>query len=111
MDSKITRMVQRMQEKEKKARKKSRNEKWFLYILECSDGSFYTGITNDLERRVKMHGDGRGAKYTRSRRPVRMIYSESCKGRTAAMVRECAVKTYSKKEKMKLIFSDRPSKN
>jgi putative endonuclease len=106
MHPKMVKMVKRMQEKEKKAgKRKGKREKWFLYILQCGDGSLYTGITNNLERRVKMHGDGKGAKYTRSRRPVAVVYSENCRGRIAAMVRECAVKAYSKKQKTELIFS------
>lgn len=106
MHQKMVKMVRRMQENEKTARKnKKKREKWFLYILRCVDGSLYTGITNDLDRRVKMHGDGKGAKYTRSRRPVTIVYSENCKGRTAAMVRECAVKALPRSKKNELIAS------
>ena len=84
------------------SRKKIR-EKWFLYILECNDGSFYTGITNDMDRRFKMHNDGKASKYTRTRRPVKLLYQESCKGRTNALVRECAVKELPRKKKEELI--------
>jgi putative endonuclease len=74
-----------------------------LYIVECSDGSLYTGITNDIERRLRQHNDGTAARYTRSRRPVRLRYSETCEGRAAALVRECAVRLLSPKEKRALV--------
>jgi putative endonuclease len=76
---------------------------WILYILRCRDGSFYAGITNDLKRRLIQHRDGRASRYTRSRRPVRIIYRESCASRSAALKREYAVKALSRKEKEKLI--------
>lgn len=78
-------------------------DSWFLYIVECRDGSLYTGITNDLERRLHQHNEGTGARYTRSRRPVRMRYREKCESRSAALVRECAVRLLSPKEKRALI--------
>ncbi len=104
MHSKMKRMITRMKEKEKTAKKRSK-EKWFLYILQCVDGSLYTGITHDLDSRVEMHSKGRGAKYTRSRLPLAMVYSEKCRNRVAAMVRECAIKGLSRAEKDKLISS------
>jgi predicted GIY-YIG superfamily endonuclease len=76
---------------------------WILYILRCGDGSFYTGITNDLERRLNQHRDGRASRYTRSRRPVKIVYSEPCAGQSGALKRESAVKVLSRKEKEKLI--------
>lgn len=76
---------------------------WFLYIVECRDGSLYTGITNDIERRVNQHNEGTGARYTRSRRPVRVRYQEPCENRSAALVRECAIRLMSPKEKWALI--------
>ncbi|MBI3811115.1 MAG: GIY-YIG nuclease family protein [Nitrospirae bacterium] len=75
---------------------------WTFYILRCSDGSFYAGITNDLDRRLNQHRDGRASRYTRSRRPVSIIYRESCESRSHALKRECAVKALSRKEKEKL---------
>ena len=79
---------------------------WFLYILKCHDGTFYTGITTDLKRRLKMHNDGKASRYTRTRRPVMLSYQEVCPSRTQAMMRECAVKSFprGKKEKMIQIF-------
>jgi putative endonuclease len=73
---------------------------WYLYILACRDGTLYTGITNDLTRRIEMHGKGTASKYTRSRRPVRMIHKEACRSLSDALKKEAAVKrlTRSKKE-------------
>lgn len=76
---------------------------WFLYMVECRDGSLYTGITNNVERRVEEHNAGTGARYTRSRRPVRVRYQELCDTRSTALVRECAVRLLSPKEKWALI--------
>ena len=76
---------------------------WHVYIIECSDGTLYTGITNDLDRRITAHNDGRGAKYTKSRRPVRLRYSELAADRKNATQREYAIKSLRKAEKMRLI--------
>jgi putative endonuclease len=76
---------------------------WHVYIIECSDGTLYTGITNDLDRRITAHNDGRGAKYTKSRRPVRLRYSEPAADRKNASQREYAIKSLRKAEKMRLI--------
>ncbi len=95
-------MLAGMQAKEKGARKK-RGEKWSLYILKCSDESLYTGITKDLEKRFKLHSEGKGARYTRTRRPLEVVYRETCKTRTEALVRECAVKALPKTKKLALI--------
>lgn len=76
---------------------------WFVYILECNDGSLYTGVTNDIERRVQQHNDGTGARYTRSRRPVRLRYHETCESRSAALLRECSLRLLSRKEKDALL--------
>ena len=76
---------------------------WILYILRCNDASFYTGITNDLARRFNQHQDGCASRYTRSRRPVRIVYGESCASRSHALRRESAVKALSRKEKENLI--------
>lgn len=78
------------------------NDPWFLYIVECHDGSLYTGITKDLEKRIKAHNDGKGARFTRSRRPVKMIYHESLSGRAQALVREYEVKTLPRAKKQAL---------
>ena len=70
----------------------------FTYILECSDGTLYTGWTNDLERRVKAHNAGKGAKYTKSRRPVKLVYFESFSTKQEAMRRECEIKQLKRQE-------------
>ena len=76
---------------------------WHVYIIECSDGTLYTGITNDLDRRITAHNDGRGAKYTKTRRPVRLRFSEPAADRKNASQREYAIKSLRKAEKMRLI--------
>lgn len=102
MNHRYKRMLDGMQEKEKKAPRK-RREKWFLYILKCADNSLYTGITKDIERRFKRHSEGKAARYTRTRRPVEVVYQETCRTRTQALVRECFVKALSKTKKLALI--------
>jgi len=74
----------------------------YCYIVECSDGTFYTGWTTDPERRVKTHNAGRGAKYTRTRRPVKLVYVEEQPDRATAMKRERAIKALPREKKMKL---------
>ena len=77
--------------------------KYFVYILECRDGSFYTGIARDLEKRVALHNLGKGSKYTMGRGPVNLRYSEEIEGRSAATQREMAIKKLSKKQKIILM--------
>ena len=77
-----------------------------VYVLECADGSLYTGYTTDLERRVAEHDAGDGAKYTRCRTPVELVHSESYDSRSAAMSREYEVKQLSRAEKERLVFAD-----
>ena len=76
---------------------------WYLYILSCGDGTLYTGITNDVEKRLKAHRAGKGAKYTRGRGPLRLVYQETCGSHSQALQRECAVKKLSREEKQSLI--------
>lgn len=79
-------------------------EEWFVYIVECADKTLYTGITTDMERRINEHNSSsKGAKYTKTRRPVTMVYFESVPDRTSASKREAAIKKLSRKEKMELI--------
>lgn len=77
----------------------------YCYIVECSDGTFYTGWTTDPERRVIQHNKGLGAKYTKVRRPVRLVYLEPQPNRTAAMKRELAIKRMNRSQKNKLVES------
>jgi putative endonuclease len=76
---------------------------YFVYILECSDGSLYTGIATDLEKRFKEHGSGKGAKYTRARGAKRICYSERCIDKGSALKREMAIKKLSRAKKLLLI--------
>lgn len=77
---------------------------WFVYILACNDNSLYTGITTDLERRIEEHNESsKGAKYTRARRPVKLVYSESATDRSAATKREIQLKSLSPQKKQALI--------
>jgi len=76
---------------------------FYCYILECTDGTFYTGWTTDPERRLKQHNKGIGARYTRSRLPVKMVYLEPQPDRTTAMKRERAIKRLSRQKKNELI--------
>ena len=75
----------------------------FVYILRCKDGSLYTGGTNDLERRLAMHNSGRGAKYTRGRGPLELVYSEELPDKEAALRRECAIKKLRREQKLALL--------
>lgn len=78
---------------------------WFVYILECSDHTLYTGITTDLERRIREHNSAcGGARYTRSRRPVTLVYAERCKCRSSACRREYRIKRLSRAQKQLLIM-------
>lgn len=78
------------------------------YILKCSDGTLYTGWTNDIEKRLKAHNEGKGAKYTKSRRPVKLVYFETFETRQEAMKREAAIKRMKKEDKLRLILQKRP---
>ncbi len=75
----------------------------FVYILECADGTFYTGWTTDLKRRVTQHNNGRGADYTRSHRPVKLVYWEEHPDRSSAQRRELAIKRLPRTRKAALI--------
>ena len=75
----------------------------YTYILKCKDGSLYTGWTNDLEQRVAAHNTGKGAKYTKARRPVELVYFEEFKTKEQAMKREYAIKQMARKDKLELV--------
>lgn len=75
----------------------------YTYVLECGDGSLYTGWTNNVEKRLEAHNSGKGAKYTKSRRPVRLVYLEEFETKEEAMRREYAIKHMSRKEKLQMI--------
>tara|TARA_Y100000588_G_scaffold392866_1_gene506462 strand:- start:1275 stop:1535 length:261 start_codon:yes stop_codon:yes gene_type:complete len=83
-------------------------KKWFVYIVECSDNTLYTGVTTDIPRRVLEHNEGsRGAKYTRSRRPVSLVYWEECEDRSSAQKAESYFKKLTKQKKVQLIYEGR----
>lgn len=84
----------------------------YTYILECSDGTYYTGWTNNIEKRLKSHNAGKGGKYTRVRRPVKLVYLEIYMTKQEAMSREAKIKQLSRKEKEQLILTfKRENKN
>lgn len=83
---------------------------YWVYILRCGDGSLYTGIAVDVEHRLSVHQSGKGAKYTRSRRPLAVVYREELPDKSAALRREIAIKRLSRAEKLKLISSKTEAK-
>lgn len=76
---------------------------WKLYILRCGDGTLYTGITTDVEKRLEAHRTGKGAKYTRGRGPLELVYTEECGDHSAALRRELAIKALPREDKWKLL--------
>ena len=80
---------------------------WTVYILGCADGTLYTGITNDLDRRMSEHESGQGAKYTKGRGPFQLVYSETCQGRGPASIRENQIKSLNREQKLKLVAGSR----
>jgi len=107
MKPKYKRMLRAMENKaaKKKPRKSVAQTAalWHLYILECGDGSLYTGVTTDIERRFSEHQEGTGSRYTRTRRPVVLVHQEECGSRSQALSRECAVKSLPRRRKDDLI--------
>ena len=84
-------------------KKKKKAAAWLLYVLKCRDNTLYTGITTDVSRRVQQHNSGIASHYTRSRIPVKLIFSEPCRGRSQALKKEYAMKQLSRKEKEEYI--------
>ena len=76
---------------------------WLVYLLRCRDGSLYTGITNDLSKRLKTHAAGKASRYTRSRLPVRLAYTEPQRSKSLALKREAAIKKLSRRQKEGLV--------
>ncbi|MFA5794516.1 MAG: GIY-YIG nuclease family protein [Candidatus Brocadiia bacterium] len=79
------------------------DQSWYLYILRCNDGSYYVGITNNLEERVTEHNSGEGSKYTTTRRPVKLVYQEKHKNKSEARKREITIKGWTREKKAKLV--------
>ena len=78
---------------------------WIVYILECADRTLYTGITNDLDRRIDEHENGAGAKYTRGRAPLTLLYTETHASRSRALKREAEIKSFDRATKLRLVLS------
>ncbi len=75
---------------------------WHVYILQCRDNTLYTGITNNLNRRVQDHNSGNGCRYTKYRHPVKLVYSEECFTRSGALTREAHIKSLTREKKIEL---------
>ncbi len=83
-----------------------RRRAWHVYLVRCADGTLYTGITTDLDHRMEAHNAGKGAKYTRARLPVRLVWTEAAKNEGAARRREYEVRTLPRREKDLLVLGD-----
>lgn len=81
----------------------TRGRGWSVYLLRCAGGTLYTGITNDLERRLQAHREGRGARYTRGRLPLELVYREDAPSRGAATRREQEIKRLTRRDKLALV--------
>ena len=84
---------------------------WWVYILRCGDGTLYTGMAADVEKRLQTHNAGKGARYTRIRLPVELVYREPCESRSGALRREAAIKRLCRQEKLELIQNGENSDN
>jgi putative endonuclease len=82
---------------------------WWVYLLACADGSYYVGISTDVERRLRQHNAGRGARYTRARRPVALAAAVACEGRSEAMRLEARLKQLNHRAKARYFSSQSPS--
>jgi putative endonuclease len=96
-------MLRKMEVRESRGPAQASAATWFLYILRCSDGCFYTGVTTDIGRRFREHEAGRASRFTRTRRPVVLVYQETCGSRSVALSRECAVKSMGRPRKEDLV--------
>ena len=92
-------------------RARSSGHKWFVYIVWCADGSLYTGITKNLARRCQQHNEGSASRYTRSRRPVKMIYQEVCPHQSSALKREASIKAMNRRGKLTMIQNRKKTAN
>jgi putative endonuclease len=109
MKPKYRRMLRGMKAQEKQTSPAAAAEAvWSLYILKCCDGSLYTGVTIDVDRRLREHRQGTASRYTRTRRPLVLVYREECGSRSQALSRECAVKSLSRQLKDEIILTRSP---
>jgi putative endonuclease len=79
------------------------NNNWFVYLLECNDGSYYCGTSNNVYKRIEKHNKGTASKYTRGRLPVKLVYRCECGTKSEALKRECQIKKMSRTEKQSLV--------
>lgn len=79
------------------------NKTWFVYMLRCRDGSLYTGIARDVQARLEQHQSGKGAKYTRGRGPLELVYTEQCPDKSVALKRELQIKGMTRAQKLELV--------
>ena len=84
-------------------------KKWYLYVLRCGDGTLYTGITTDVQARFAQHQAGKGAKYTRGRGPLELVYCEALPSHSNALKREIAIKRLTRAQKLDLIAKNKPA--
>jgi len=91
--------------------KSENNAQWMVYILRCRDGTLYTGITNQLEKRLRQHNLGQGARYTRGRGPALVVYREKWPNRSLASRREAKIKKLSRRQKLALITASKATPN
>ena len=103
MKPRYRRMLRKMEVRESQNPAPEAAATWSLYILRCRDGSFYTGVTTDIDRRFREHEEGRASRFTRTRRPVVLVYREKCGSRSLALSRECAVKSMGRRGKEDLV--------
>lgn len=89
-----------------KPQKEQNEQKYYVYIMKCADESLYTGITNDIDKRLTAHNNGKGAKYTRGRLPVSLVYKEELKSKGSALTRERQIKKLTRTKKLNLIMEE-----
>lgn len=92
-----------MPKKEHRPRVKPSGSAWFVYIVRCADGSLYTGITKEVKRRCQQHNAGTASRYTRGRRPVKLVYQEVRPNQSSALKREAAIKAMTRRDKLAMI--------
>lgn len=90
-----------------KADRNEVDQLYYVYMLRCADGTIYTGMTNDVSHRMAVHNAGKGAKYTRSRLPVSLLFSQACCSRSDALIKEAAIKKMTRKQKEDLVQAER----
>ena len=108
MKPKYRRMLRGMKNSAEPSAGNGSSATWHLYILRCGDGSYYTGVTTDIDRRVREHQEGKASRYTRTHQPIALVHREECGGRSQALSRECAVKSLNRTAKDALVAGVAP---